>query len=285
MTGIPDVQLAVQSWADAKLVEIEQHTALDVLTVMSPISFGLEHLVRRGVQSITGRRAGLLVILDTPGGIVEIVERIVRVLRQHYQDVRFLIPDRAMSAGTILAMSGDHILMDYHSCLGPIDPQVERGGRLVPALSYLVQFDRLRRKALEGSLSSAEMLLLQKLDLAELHHFELQRQLSVSLLRDWLVRFKFKHWHRTEARGLVVDQDMRQRRATEIADALSNQERWSTHGRSIDLDILRHELRLQIDDFGDDARLSSLVSDYFWVLRDHIENNHLPGTVHSRGFF
>ena len=78
---------------------------------------------------------------------------------------------------------------------------------------------------------------------------------------------------------------MRQRRATEIADALSNQERWSTHGRSIDLDILRHELRLQIDDFGDDARLSSLVSDYFWVLRDHIENNHLPGTVHSRGFF
>jgi len=54
--------------------------------------------------------------------------------------VDFLIPSHAMSAGTILAMSGDAIHMDYYSVLGPIDPQVEnQEGRLIPALGYLIR--------------------------------------------------------------------------------------------------------------------------------------------------
>jgi hypothetical protein len=84
-----------------------------------------------------------------------------------------------MSAGTILVMSGDEILMDYHSCLGPIDPQVERDGRLIPALSYLSQYEDLIEKSQSGGLSTAELVLLQKLDLAELHQFELARDLWI----------------------------------------------------------------------------------------------------------
>jgi ClpP class serine protease len=56
--------------------------------------------------------------------------------------VVFLVPDVALSAGTILAMSGDAIMMDYFACLGPIDPQVEREGKLVPVLSCLEPYDR-----------------------------------------------------------------------------------------------------------------------------------------------
>ena len=37
-----------------------------------------------------------------------------------------IVPDGAMSAGTIFALSADRIMMDYFSCLGPIDPQIEK---------------------------------------------------------------------------------------------------------------------------------------------------------------
>lgn len=41
-------------------------------------------------------------------------------------------------------MSGDNIYMDYYSRLGPIDSQVQcRQGQMVPALGYLVQWERL----------------------------------------------------------------------------------------------------------------------------------------------
>ena len=51
------------------------------------------------------------------------VERTVGIIRQHYFQVDFIIPDKAMSAGTVCALSGDNIYMDYYSQLGPIDPQ------------------------------------------------------------------------------------------------------------------------------------------------------------------
>ena len=40
------------------------------------------------------------------------------------------------------------------------------------------------------------------LDLAELHQFELAAKLSASLIRDWLIKYKFKDWDKTETRGV-----------------------------------------------------------------------------------
>jgi ClpP class serine protease len=54
----------------------------------------------------------------------------VTVIRKHYKTVNFVVPDYAMSAGTIFCMSGDKIFMDYASALGPIDPQVIPNCRL-----------------------------------------------------------------------------------------------------------------------------------------------------------
>ena len=115
----PTTQDSAREWANVRLAAIEQMLNADGLTIISPMQLGVEHRVKIAVEAREERRPSLVVILDTPGGIVEVVERIVRVLRYHYEEVRFIIPDRAMSAGTVLAMSGDDILMDYHSCLGP----------------------------------------------------------------------------------------------------------------------------------------------------------------------
>lgn len=40
------------------------------------------------------------------------------------------------------------------------------------------------------------------IDLAELHQFELARDLSITLLKQWLTTYKFKDWTRTETRGI-----------------------------------------------------------------------------------
>lgn len=115
------------------LVDIGEILASDVVTIISPIVPGLEHRLRQAIEGLQERKNVVTVILDTPGGVVEVVERMVSVLRSVYDEVTVIVPDRAMSAGTILALSADRIMMDHLSCLGPIDPQIERDGKLVPA--------------------------------------------------------------------------------------------------------------------------------------------------------
>ena len=257
----------------------------DGLAIIGPIVESVEHRTRIAVEGREGRRDALFVILDTPGGIVEVVERIVRVLRRHYAEVKFIIPNRAMSAGTVLAMSGDAILMDYHSCLGPIDPQLEREGRLVPALSYLAQYEELKEKSENGALSTTELVLLQKLDLAELHQFGLARDLSISLLTEWLAQYKFKNWTVTETSGVPVTTEMKKKRAGEIARQLNEHTRWLTHGRGIDMDTLRGELKLKIDDLDSDPQLKVAVWHYFWFMNNHMQAAENPVFVHAPNFF
>ena len=281
----PSVQDSVREWANTRLLGIEEMLNADGLSIISPILESVEHRTRIAVESRQNRRTSLFVILDTPGGVVEVVERIVRVLRRHYEEVKFIIPNRAMSAGTVLAMSGDAILMDYHSCLGPIDPQLSVDGSLVPALSYLAQYHKLIEKSTEGYLSTAELVLLQKLDLAELHRFELARDLSIELLKEWLTKYKFKDWTVTETNGTPVTVDMRENRAEEIARKLNDQKRWLTHARGIDMVTLRDELKLKIDDLDDNPPLKEAVWGYFWFMISHMQTTGNSNFVHTPNFF
>ena len=279
------VQDSVREFANTRLLHIEEMLDADGLAIISPIIENVEHRTRIAVEGRENRRDTLFVILDTPGGIVEVVERIVRVLRRHYTEVKFIIPNRAMSAGTVLAMSGDAILMDYHACLGPIDPQLEREGSLVPALSYLAQYEDLKEKSENGSLSTAELVLLQKLDLAELHQFELARDLSISLLKEWLTQYKFKNWTVTETSRTPVTTEMKKERAEEIARKLNKHTRWLTHGRGIDMDTLRGELKLKIDDLDSYPGLEAATWDYFWFMNNQMQTFGSPSFVHTPNFF
>ena len=78
---------------------------------------------------------------------------------------------------------------------------------------------------------------------------------------------------------------MKEERASEIALKLSDQTRWLTHGRGIDIRTLRKELRLKIDDFGDNPELKKAVWDYFWFLWDHMRRNGTDSFLHTLTFF
>lgn len=266
--------------------ELEKKLQADVLSLVGPLFPGIDTTVRNATESFLDaeRRAKLAVVLSTGGGVVETVERIVVTLRHHWPEVAFIVPDRAMSAGTVLALSGDELMMDYFSVLGPIDPQVPRNDRLVPALSYLTQFERLMKKFQEGTATTGDLTLLDKLDLAELHQFEEARELSVSLLENWLATYKFKDWATTETRKQCVTVDDRRRRAEEIARQLADHQKWHSHGRGISMEVLRRDLNLRVTDFGADPGLREVVRRYFQLVRDYMTRVGLPSFVHARNF-
>ena len=273
---------SAREWAKHRLVEIEQMLDADCLTIISPIQHGVEHRIKNAVELRENRRDTLMVILNTDGGDVLIVERIVRVFRKHYEKVKFLIPDRAMSAGTVLAMSGDDILMDYFSCLGPIDPQLLKDDRFIPALSYLSQYEQLRKKE---RLSTAEIVLLSKLDLAELEQFRHARELSITLIQHWLTEYKFKDWKETETKKEPVTQAMKKKRAGEIARQLNEHERWKTHGRGLDMQTLQDELKLKITDYSKKPELKQAIWNYFYFLRNYMNRTRQMSFIHSPDYF
>lgn len=266
--------------------EVEQEADADLMSITGAIEFALDNKVRAAAESFDTKKQSIFIVLDTPGGLTEVVERIVRVIRHHWEDVTFCIPDYALSAGTILALSGDRILMDYFSMLGPIDPQVQRGGKLVPALSYLTQYDRILKKFQANQGTTAELQLLAQLDLAELHQFEEARELTRELLKKWLATYKFKDWLVTETRQVPVDDEMRQTRAEEIATALADHQRWHSHGRGIYRDVLVNELGLRIDDLEAQPDLASKVGKYHRFLLDMLsQGGSRPSNfVHTIGY-
>lgn len=71
------------------------------------------------------RSKGLDLILHTPGGNLAATESIVEYLRSMFDDIRAVVPQIAMSTGTMIACACRQILMGKHSSLGPIDPEID----------------------------------------------------------------------------------------------------------------------------------------------------------------
>ena len=259
-----------------RLLAIENHTKQDVLAMYGVMDDSVAIRTRLALEHINGDCRSLLVILDTLGGSVESVKTIVHTLRNFYDTVDFLVPVQAMSAGTVLVMSGDSIQMDYFSRLGPIDPQVVRNGKYVPALSYLRQYNKMQEKAKVNELTNVDVFMMKTLDLAELDQIQLAADLSISLITEWLSNYKFKDWNKPP--------DEKKKRATEIAEKLNSQEKWFVHGHGIHKDVLENDLRLKIKDYAQDSELKSLVWQYFWPMAEFVQSQDFPSFVQSRKF-
>jgi hypothetical protein len=90
------------------------------------------------------RRKGLDLILHTPGGAIAATQSIVNYLHKMFGDnIRAVIPQIAMSAGTIMACCCKEIWMsEKHANLGPIDPHLDG----LPAYGVIQEFRRALRE-------------------------------------------------------------------------------------------------------------------------------------------
>lgn len=280
-----DANAIIEQRLDERADALEKAVKADVLTYVGPMYPPADDEIKDAVEGIKDRRNALMFVLETEGGLVTVAERIALILRHHYGRVDFLVPSFAMSAGTVLVMSGDAIHMDYASVLGPIDPQVSKGGGgFVPALGYLEQFNRLIKKSAAGKLTTAEATwLVERFDPAELYRYEQERELSIALLKQWLVKYKFKDWKKTQGRKKTVTRKMRTDRAGTIARQLNRTDRWHSHSRGIPMEVLSRDLKLLIDDFGSDQKLAPLVHSYYRLLKDYLmRRGHNAFVVHRK---
>ncbi|HEX4887518.1 MAG TPA: S49 family peptidase [Luteibaculaceae bacterium] len=88
------------------------------------------------------RSRGLDLILHTPGGDIAATESLVDYLYSMYdRDIRVIVPQISMSAGTMIAFASKEIVMGKHSNLGPIDPQM--GGLACQAV--LNEFEQAKK--------------------------------------------------------------------------------------------------------------------------------------------
>src|SRR3989304_6286845 len=89
------------------------------------------------------------IYLETPGGSGETAEEIVEFLRNNFDTVSFVVSGEAKSAGTIIVLSGDEILMTETGSLGPIDAQMKIGRSVISAYDYIEWVEEKRKRAEE----------------------------------------------------------------------------------------------------------------------------------------
>lgn len=215
------------------------------------------------------------ILLETPGGLAEVAIEVVNLLRPRFRFVGFVVPHVAMSAGTMLAMSGNEILMDFRSSLGPIDPQFAGvDGKPIPAQAIVKGVETIREQVDKegGRLHPVFAPILRNVDPGKYQFAINASQLSIELVQDWLARYKFHDWTTHNSSGRPVTGKDREERAGEIASVLCKNDKWLSHGRPIKIDDLR-DMKLQITDFGGDPPLQDLI----WKLWTNLY--HLLGST------
>ncbi len=141
-------------------------------------------------------------ILETPGGSGEISEDIVKLLRVKYKEVAVIVPGSAKSAGTIIAMSADEILMGKTSALGPIDAQMFWEGKVFSADALLDGFKKIKTEVAEtNQLNLAYIPMLQNISLGDLENAQNAKDFSIKLVKEWLVKYKFKNWKKHSSKN------------------------------------------------------------------------------------
>lgn len=270
------------------LVEMEKHLQADIFSYLGPIQPGADNSFRGAVERRDKRRRALAIILETEGGSIDVVRRMVDVTRRKYEHVSFIIPNYAYSAGTVLALSGNEIYMDDYAVLGPIDPQIpdKEGRGWMPGLGYLIRYEKLLKKAKSGSISQAELnILVHSFDQGLLYFVEQGRDHATEMICEWLPKYKWAGWDKTDTRGNSVTPVMKNRRAKKIASQLNNPDLWHSHARGIPADVLRNELELKIEDLNSHTKLYPVVRQYYELLVDYMTKLGIRGALHAPGTF
>lgn len=95
-------------------------------------------------------------LLETNGGATDDTEKLASILRAAAPDLRVVVPRRAKSNGTLLALAAGQIVMGMGAELGPMDPLLPSPqGYLVPA-QYILEapdaFDPVLRRFAEQAI-------------------------------------------------------------------------------------------------------------------------------------
>lgn len=188
---------------------------------------------------------GLDLILHTPGGSISAAEAIVTYLRNIFgTNIRMIVPQIAMSAGTMIACAGKEILMGKHSCLGPTDPQF----RGIPAHGVIEEFNT----AMEEVLKNEKTILIWREIVSKYHPTFIGEcskaiELSNELVADWL------------ATGMFLGEKDAHKKSTNLVKTyLNNHKDSKTHDRHFNMEKCK-TFGLKIFEIEKDNDLQELI--------------------------
>ena len=179
------------------------------------------------------------IVLVTPGGFAHQVAKFVNKLRPRFENVGFILLNKAMSAGTIFITSGNEIIMTNQSQIGPIDPQVRtKNGEFVPGQSILTLIEEIRIRGEEllkkGQKPAwTDLQILNSIDPKEIGNALNASNYSIQLVEEYLYNHKFKNWSVHSDGTTSVTDDDKKMRANEIAKMLCDHNKWKNHGHAI----------------------------------------------------
>jgi hypothetical protein len=217
------------------------------------------HGFMEAIYGLEGEELDL--VLHTPGGSAEAVDAIVSYLRQKFKHIRVIIPQAAMSAGTMLACSADVIVMGKHSSIGPIDPQIyintPYGSQYVPAQSIKDQFDKIREEFVSNRDEAAVwVVLLHQYAPALLVTCENQIKFAKELVETWLRLYMFN------GDGSL---------ASTVAEFLSNHNNFRTHTKHINITGAIN-IGLKVEQLEDNQEFQSKVLSAFHATIHALSN-------------
>lgn len=161
-------------------------------------------------------------MLHTPGGDIDAAEKLISIVRTRVGigRLRVIVPDYAKSAGTLMALGADEILMSDTSELGPIDPQIDLNdghGNLIThsVQSYLDAYEAHSAVLQKDPTNIAARVMLGKLDPATLKVFEAVRDRARTFAENQLKR------------GMCTGT------YTAVAAQLIDTKKWLSHGQMI----------------------------------------------------
>ncbi len=264
-----------------QLARVEEIRGRDVLVyaanlsvrVQAPISIEYADLLPINDQLANLEGEALDLLIETPGGSGEVAEDIVTLLRGKYEHVAAVVPGAAKSAGTLIVMASDEILMEPASALGPIDAQILWQGKQFSAEALLEGLKAIQEEVeAAGTLNLAYVPILNQISPGEIQNAKNALNFARKLVTNWLATYKFKNWTTHKSSGQAVTDAERRARAEDIARELSNHTKWLTHGRSLKIADLE-AMKLVITDYSQQADLLDAVRRYHTLLQMLFESN------------
>lgn len=187
---------------------------------------------------------GLDLILHTPGGDISATESLVVYLKSIFgNNIRVIVPQMAMSAGTMIACCAKEIIMGKHSNLGPIDPQYG----MYRAHGIIEEFNSIKKEyAINPNASYAWGPILSKYTPTLIGECQKAIDWSNGLVEQWLTENMFH------------DNPNADDKARTVVENIGSHALTKSHSRHLHINDLRN-LGLKITELENDNKLQDLV--------------------------
>jgi hypothetical protein len=160
-------------------------------------------------------------LIETTGGFTDPTEKIAAILRVHIADLRVVVPCRAKSNGTLLALVGNVVLMGPSSELGPADPFIQIAPNNAVPAHYILgaqNADPIFSQAAKDAIKQTEKLARSLLETGMMKgrpSAEIDAVVHALASRD--------HYH---SHGSVIDADEAERLGLNVLKLTADNELW-----------------------------------------------------------